>query len=305
LPASALRIPLLALVLAAVFAAPAAAKPYLDVVPLPNGWQPEGIAGDFGSGFLSGSRATGAVWSGNLTTGKGRVVIPGRSGGAATGMHFDHFGRLYVSGAATGTARVYSRGYKLLRAYRLARGTSFINDVAVSRKAAFFTDSANPRLYVLRWRSHHRLPKKARRLPLTGDLKYDSDPDTIDLNGIVHAPGARLIAVQSWSGKLFLIDSRTGNTRQIDLGGATVTNGDGLLLIGRTLYVVQNRENQIAVVHLKKGLLSGEIKRHLTDPDLDVPTTIILRGRSLFAVNARFSTPATPTTPYEVVRVAR
>jgi hypothetical protein len=304
-PASSLRIPLLALVLAAVVVSPAAARPYLDKVPLPDGWQPEGIAGDFGSVFWSGSRATGAIYRGNLKTGKGKVVVPGRPGGAATGMHFDRFRRLYVSGAGTGTARVYSPALKLLRAYRLTRAPSFINDVAVSRKAAFFTDSANPRLYVLRWRSHHRLPKKARRLPLTGDLKYDTDPDTIDLNGIVHPPGARLIAVQSWSGKLFLINSRTGNTRQIDLGGGTVTNGDGLLLISRTLYVVQNRDNQIAVVHLKKGLLSGEIKRHLTDPDLDVPTTIILRNQFLFAVNARFSTPATPTTPYDVVRVRR
>jgi hypothetical protein len=305
LPASALRIPLLALVLAVGGAAPAAARPYLETVPLPNGWQPEGIAGDFGNGFLSGSRATGAVWSGNLKTGKGKVVIRGRKGGAATGMHRDHFQRLYVSGAQTGTARVYSRFNKLIRAYRLTRKPSFINDVAVSRKAAFFTDSVNQRLYVLRWRSHHRLPKKARSLRLTGDLKYDADPDTFDLNGIVHPPGARLIAVQSWSGKLFLINSRTGRTREIDLGGGTVKNGDGLLLLGRTLYVVQNQDNQIAVVQLRKGLLSGTITRHLTDPDLDVPTTIIVRNRFLFAVNARFTTPATPTTPYEVVRVSR
>jgi hypothetical protein len=58
-------------------------------------------------------------------------------------------------------------------------------------------------------------------------------------------------------------------------------------------------------VHLTKGLRKGEIKRHLTDDDLDVPTTIVRRGKFLFAVNARFSTPATPTTPYEVVRVSR
>jgi len=111
--------------------------------------------------------------------------------------------------------------------------------------------------------------------------------------------------VQSWSGKLFLINSRTGRTRQIDLGGDRVTNGDGLLLLGRTLYVVQNQDNQIAVVQLKKGLLRGEVERHLTDPDLDVPTTIVWRNRFLFAVNARFTTPPTPQTPYQVVRVSR
>ena len=82
-------------------------------------------------------------------------------------------------------------------------------------------------------------------------------------------------------------------------------NGDGLLLVGRTLYVVQNRDNQIAVVHLKKGLRRGEIKRHLTDADFDVPTTIASKGRFLWAVNARFTTPATPDTTYDVVRVTR
>ena len=61
--------------------------------------------------------------------------------------------------------------------------------MAVTRKRAFFTDSINQRLYVLRFKRHHRLPAKFRTLPLTGDLKYDTSADTIDLNGIVHAPG--------------------------------------------------------------------------------------------------------------------
>ena len=39
-------------------------------------------------------------------------------------------------------------------------------------------------------------------------------------------------------------------TREVDLGGATLANGDGLLLAGRVLFVVQNRLNQIAVVQL-------------------------------------------------------
>jgi hypothetical protein len=201
---------------------------------------------------------------------------------------------------------VYRTGNgRLLRRFTLTTDPSFINDVTLTRGAAYFTDSLNQRLYVLELKHHGRLPAKARTLPLTGALKYDADPNTFDLNGIAAAGRNRLIAVQSWSGKLFLIDARTGRTRQIQLGGGDVTNGDGLLLHGRTLYVVQNQDNRIAVAHLKKGLRSGTIKRHLTDPDLDVPTTIVRRGRFLFAVNARFSTPATATTPYEVVRVSR
>ncbi len=37
---------------------------------------------------------------------------------------------------------------------------------------------------------------------------------------------------------------------------------------------------------------------HITDPDFDVPTTIDEFGKRLYAVNARFTTPPTATTPY-------
>jgi hypothetical protein len=305
LTASVLRISPLALVIAAVLAAPAAAKPYPETIGLPAGWQPEGIA-NRGDTFFAGSRATGGIYRGNLRTGMGQVLVPGHDGGAATGMKVDRRGRLFVSGAGTGTASVYNAASgKLLRTYTLTTDPSFVNDVTLTRRAAYFTDSTNQRLYVLKLRRHGGLPAKARTLPLTGDLHYDADPATIDLNGIATAGRGRLIAVQSRTGQLFTINARTGRTHEIDLGGGDVTNGDGLLLHGRTLYVVQNQDNRIAVVHLKKGLRSGTIKRHLTDPDLDVPTTIVRRGRFLFAVNARFSTPATATTPYEVVRVSR
>jgi hypothetical protein len=41
----------------------------------------------------------------------------------------------------------------------------------------------------------------------------------------------------------------------------------------------------------------------LTDPDFDVPTTIDRFGSRLYAVNARFSTPPTTLTAYDVVQV--
>ena len=90
-------------------------------------------------------------------------------------------------------------------------------------------------------------------------------------------------------------------TKAIDLGGALVTNGDGLLLHGRTLYVVQNRDNKIAVVALAKGLASGRVARTITNPAFDVPTTIDRQGSRIYAVNARFGTPAGPSTTYAVV----
>jgi hypothetical protein len=306
LPARALRIPLIALVIGGALAVPAAARQYPETIPLPNGWAPEGIATGFGNEFFSGSRMTGGIFRGNLKTGMGDVLVPGRTGGAATGMKVDRRNRLFVSGAATGTARIYNGDSgALLREYTLTEDDTFINDVTLTRRAAYFTDSINRRLYVLRLKRHGKLPARARTLPLTGDLKYDTNPMTFELNGIAAAGHGRLITVQTRTGMLFLVNAHTGRTHAIDLDGGSVPNGDGLLLIGRTLYVVQNQDNKIAVIHLKRSLRRGEIKRYLTDDDFDVPTTIAERGGFLWAVNARFTTPVTPATTYDVVRVSR
>jgi sugar lactone lactonase YvrE len=298
-----LRIPAIALLLAVGLTASASARQYPETIPLPDGWQPEGIATGFGNQFFAGSRATGGIFKGNLKTGAGDVLVPG-FGGAATGMKVDRRNRLFVSGAGTGTARVYNgRNGRLLREYTLTAAPTFVNDVTLTRRAAYFTDSQRQQLYVLELRRHGRLPRTAQTLPLTGDLEYDNDPNTFELNGIAAVDRKRLITVQSGTGKLFLVNARTGDTREIDLGGDTVANGDGLLLLGRRLYVVQNRDNKIAVVHLKRSFRRGEIKRFLTDTDFDVPTTVAWKGGFLWAVNARFTTPPTPTTPYDVVRV--
>jgi hypothetical protein len=50
---------------------------YPETVPLPDGWQPEGIA-NAGDTFFAGSRATGGIFRGNLRTGNGSVLVPGR-----------------------------------------------------------------------------------------------------------------------------------------------------------------------------------------------------------------------------------
>ena len=59
------------------------------------------------------------------------------------------------------------------------------------------------------------------------------------------------------------------------------------------------------MVRLDRDLDEGEITGHLTDSDFDVPTTIAEKGGFLWAVNARFTTPPTPDTEYDVVRVRR
>lgn len=276
-----------------------------ETIPLPNGFQPEGIAVGKGDTFYVGSIPTGAVYAGSLRTGRGTVFIPGAPGRAATGLEYND-GRLWVSGASTGKAFVYSaRSGALLSDPQLATGAgaTFINDVVVTKRAAYFTDSQRPVLYRVAF-SKHGAAGAVTTLALGGD--YQHVAGQFNLNGIDATPsGKTLLAVQSVTGKLYTIDPKTGVAKLVDLGGATLPSGDGILLHGRTLYVVQNFLNKIAVVRLSHNLTRGVVTREITDSDFDVPTTIDRFGHWLYAVNARFSTPPSPDKTYQVVQVRR
>jgi sugar lactone lactonase YvrE len=270
-------------------------------IPLPNGFAPEGID-VAGTTFYVGSRETGAIFRGSLLTGTGTVFITPPAGQRATGLQVDRRGRLFVSGAGTGRAFVYdaATGAQLAN-YQLTANPSFINDVVVTKRAVWFTDSVNKVLYKLALGPEGQLPAAAQTVPLTGDINYVSG---FNANGIdATRNGKTLLIVQTNEGLLFTVDAATGVTRTIDLGGARVRNGDGILLRGKRLYVVQNLDNRISVVKLHGHLTSGEIVRQINDQRFDVPTTIDRFKHWLYAVNARFTTPVTPTTTYTVVRV--
>jgi hypothetical protein len=276
-----------------------------DVFPatisLPNGFAPEGI--DIAATtFYVGSIPTGAIYRGSLLSGTGAVLVAPRAGRAATGLEADRRGRLFVSGGGTGRAFVYDAATGAdLASYQLTTNPSFINDVVVTKRAVWFTDSFNAALYKLPLGPGGELPAQAQTVPLTGDIHYTSG---FNANGIeATRNGKTLVIVQSNEGLLFTVDAATGVTHTIDLGGARVRNGDGILLRGKWLYVVQNMDNLISVVKLHGRLGSGRIAGQITDSRFDVPTTIDRFGHWLYAVNSRFTTPVTPTTAYTVVRV--
>jgi sugar lactone lactonase YvrE len=274
-----------------------------QLIQLPRGFQPEGIEVGKGVTFYVGSVANGAIYRGSLRTGAGAVLVPGEAGKAATGIELDNRNRLWAAGAATGKAYVYdARTAAVIRTYSFASADTFINDVVVTRDAAIFTDSRKAVLYRVPIGSGGALGA-FQSIPITGEFTLASG---FNLNGIDATPnGKTLIAVQSNTGKLFRIDPATGIARTISLGGESVPNGDGILLTGKTLYVVQNQLNRVAVISLAADLASGRVVTRLADPDFAVPTTIDDHGRRLYAVNARFGTPSPSTAEYQVVQVAK
>ncbi|WP_049577442.1 superoxide dismutase [Nonomuraea sp. SBT364] len=300
---TALTAALCAILAAGPLVAPARAATPPATFALPDGFQPEGIEIGPGPYAYFGSRATGSIYRADLRTGQGEIISEG-PGTPSLGLKSDHRGRLFVAGGNAGDARVVDlRTGAVLRSYTLATGTSFVNDVLLARDAAWITDSANPVLYKLPLGRHGALPAEAVTIPLTGALRYTTG---INANGIAPTPdGRKLLIVQSSTGKLFRADPRTGATTEVDLGGELLTNGDGLLLKGRTLYVVQNRLNTVAVLRLNRDGTEGRVVDRLTDPRFDVPTTVAAFGGRLYLPNARFTTPPTPSTPYTVVSLER
>jgi sugar lactone lactonase YvrE len=272
-------------------------------IPLPDNYRPEGIAAGKGKSVYVGSIPTGQVLEIDTKTGARSEAVPPQ-GHAAIGLKYDkHADRLFVSGGPTGKAFVYdaSSGAELA-SFQLtaAEQPTFINDVVLTRDSAYFTDSLQPVIYAVKRDLSGVTP-----IPLSG---FPMTAGENNLNGIEAVRNDRiLLAIQSSEGVLWRIDPATGSHVAVDLDGEELTNGDGLLLISnRTLLVVQNRLNKIAVVKLDEDFRSGSVVRTITHDDFDVPTTVARQRGSLYLPNARFRTPPTPPeTEYWVTRVSK
>lgn len=265
-------------------------------IALPVGFQPEGIAIK-GKRVYSGSRVTGDIYVADLRTGKGRVLSEG-PGTPSLGLKVDGR-RLWVAGGTAGNGRVVdTRTGEVRASFTLTTKTSFVNDVVLAGRYAWFTDSAQPQLYRVDRRHPRRTPVT---LPLTGDWTQVAGTNA---NGITRTPdGTGLLVVNSTTGGLFRVDTGSGRATRVDLGGASLVNGDGLLLRGRTLYAVQNRLNQVAVVALNAAGTSGTVRRTITSPLFDVPSTVARHGRYLYLPNARFGAATPDAVPYAITRV--
>lgn len=307
----------LVLALSLMVALAAAAAPganYPEVIALPDGFEPEGIAVGQGKNFYAGSLATGAIYSGDLRTGAGDILVPPQEGRMSVGLSVDQRSNfLFVAGGAFGAGYVYDAGTgQAVADYQFAApGTSFVNDVIVTREAAYFTDSFQPVLYRVPLGAGGELAGPFEELALSGDFAADFVPVPpgdfiVNANGIeATANGKALVIVSTAAQALYRVDPASGATVRIDLGQA-LPNGDGLLLDDDILYVVQNFLNQIAVVELNDDLTAGTVVDTLTSPEFKVPTTVAGFGDRLYAVNARFDVQSPmPDTAYQVVQAAK
>jgi hypothetical protein len=295
----------------------ARAPAFPDSLPLPDGFYPEGIAIGSGQDFFVGSLLDGALYRGDLRTGEGAVIAPGAPGRWLVGLDHDaRSGLVWGAGieGGLGAALAFDAATgELVHVVAIPEG-GFLNDLVVTRKAIYVTDSFADVLWTVPLGPGGRPTGPASAIPLFGDFELVVDGDLpINLNGIDATPDGRwLVAAHSTLGALYRIDPASGVATEIDLGGASVPSADGILLQGRTLYVVQNFFNQVAVVELLPGLTSGAVVDTIRSDGFRIPTTVARAGNRLYLVNARFDVAFPPgfggqpvVIDYDVVMVRR
>ncbi len=257
---------------------------------------PEGIASD-GRNLYVSAKSDGTIYSGSLTS---TTLVPFLAAGqdgrtTATGLTVTR-DRLIVAGAETGQAWVYDlRSGELVARFVVPSntpGTTFVNDVVVAKDGtAYLTDSFRASIYKID-------PAEIRGTRTDSDgvleVAFDTSaasltPGGFNANGIVTTPDGRgLLVVYSDAGIVYRVDLRTGAVVPVDLGGATVVNGDGLVRDGKTVYVVQNFDNLVTPIRLGDGGRRGVVGTGVTYDGADVPTTAVLVRGDLFVVNSQF-----------------
>ncbi|CCQ15718.1 Superoxide dismutase [Rhodococcus sp. AW25M09] len=298
----------------------ASTVPSATVYDLPgNGVFPEGITAADGTFYVT-STSDGAVFRGTVGSPDVSVFLAGGADGrtGAAGIDVtdddqsDGATYLVVAGGATGKVWVYDADSgDLVATFTNGLGTdaTFLNDVAIADNGdAYVTDSRSPALY--------RIPLEQMTAgtmdgPMETFVNFDGTPfaygDGFNANGIVeNADDSALIVVQSSTGNLYRIDRESKAVTQVDLGGATLANGDGMEMDDGTLYVVRNRDGLIATVDLSEDGTTGEVTGEITDASFAYPTTVAAVDGRLLVVNSQFDKRGEePVEPFTVSSVPK
>jgi sugar lactone lactonase YvrE len=221
-------------------------------------------------------------------------------------MKVDAQGRLFIAGGMTGQMFVYDTNTgELIDRFSSGEETTFVNDVTLTPDgSAYFTDSMNPELYRV-------YPDGSGGYEFESFLSFDGTPaeygEGFNLNGIAASEDGRyLVTVKSGTGELFRIDTQNGDVTLIDTGGADLTNGDGILLDGQTLYVCRNQQEEILPLEMSPDLTSAAPGEPFTDASFMYPTTIAIADDRLLAVNSQFDAReggTEPELPFNVTSV--
>jgi len=277
----------------------------------------EGIAADPRTGDLYvGSYTTGAVYRATPGRRTAEVFLPAGTDGrnTANGLKVDRAGRLWVTDSTSGVDVYDPRTRALLARFDVpGDAPRFVNDLAITADgSAYLTDSVREVIYRVTPAEPARAAARGGRAVLTTayDLSGVVAPHpsgTYTLNGIV-AGDRCLFTVDMTAGALYRVDLATGGVRQVTLSGGDLVNGDGLELVGGTLWAALNRTNTVTRWRLSADGTAARLERSVMDAALQIPTTLVRQGGRTLVVRSQFDKggpmgPGTPETPFTVAWV--
>ena len=261
---------------------------------------PEGVAYSSSKNVIyTGSAANGTIYAINAGTGAVSKFSEGGAKGrtSALGLKLDAKGQLWIAGGAAGTVSILSPDGAPVAVLETPKSPNpYINDLILASDGnVYVTDSSRPVIF-----------KVSPDLKLSKWLELDHTTikygPGINLNGIVATPdGKYLLSVQLNTGELWRIDLKTKVVKKV-MGG--LTNGDGLLLEGRTLYVVRNMNQVVSKVTLSADYGSGRITLEEPLEGLRFPTTLASVGTDAVVVQGQLDKlqGGTPETPFKLTR---
>ena len=276
-----------------------------DLIPIPVGFEAEGIELGKGQDFFVGTVSwsgnltnSGAIYKGNLVTGEGQILVP-PTGKPIAGLSYD--ARTDYLYAATGHSGGFS-GPRWEQGIKVFAGTSgrllgeiifgdelVINDVLVTDTAVYCTDSISTTLYKIPLENDGKVfSSTVEKIEMTG---FEMDPSGFNANGLVgDFDGKELLIINIGTGVLYLVDTESGAASPVNIQGdeQLFQNGDGLYMDGRTLYIMQNFAQKIAVVEISDDLTQGTFVKNIVSDDFSIPTTITGFGGYIYAINTHF-----------------
>lgn len=243
--------------------------------------------------YVSATNRDGTIYRGRAGSGRLEVWVPPRAGDNGRGIDVDGGGRVFVAGGPSAEVRVFDRSGRLLAELATGEPGSFLNDVIVGPDgAAYVTDSSLPRI----WRVSRTGGQWSIALwrDVSDTVPYTAPLTDFDLGGIAVTPDRRyLLSTQGTTGRLWRMDLRTREIVEVTVDGAPLLNADGIVLRGRTLYVVQNFSRQVSRLTLARDWGSARTVAVLpTAADRTFTTAKLLDGR-LLAVDSKFGFPPT------------
>ncbi|GAB3887888.1 SMP-30/gluconolactonase/LRE family protein [Spirosoma agri] len=155
----------------------------------------------------------------------------------------------------------------------------YANDLAFDSEGnAYVTDSFAPVIY--------KVPADTTKPSILVNSPLFAGTEGINLNGIVYHPDKFLIVAKANEGSLYKV-SLSAPTLPKQITGPALPNGDGMVLVGDDLYVVNNR-NRVSRVRSSDGWNTFTIVESDAS-GYDQATTCVDVNGKIFTLNARIS----------------